>query len=45
MVKVYYSSIDWYTEKDYMFMTKIVDSERSRRAEKYIQKEDYKRCI
>ncbi len=45
MVKVYYSSIDWYTEKDYMFMSEIVDYERSRRAEKYIQKEDYKRCI
>lgn len=26
-------------------MSKIVDSERSRCAEKYIQKEDYKRCI
>lgn len=45
MIKIFCANIDSFSEKDYLLMFNMVDLERNRKALKYLQKEDYKRCI
>ena len=45
MIRIYYTDINWYSEKDYKLMEVMAGPERLRCAEKYLQRDDRRRCL